>query len=55
MNSRTATHGTITGLMCSVCGLVCQRLEDPAYWGETDPGPRGGLNAHRKRIHGAAA
>ena len=52
MNSRTVTHGTITGLMCSLCGLVCQRLAHPADWGQTDPTARGGLNAHRTWVHG---
>jgi len=52
MNQKTLREGVITGAMCNVCGLVCQRLINPEAYGV--PGVRnsyGGLIAHKRRVH----
>lgn len=52
MNQRTLTHGTVRGAMCSLCGLICQRLLTPAVWGIHARNSYGGLQAHKAIVHG---
>ena len=56
MNQRTLTHGTVRGAMCNVCGLICQRLTGDSHtmYGVAARNSYGGLQAHRKIVHGRA-